>query len=483
MHKRLEYRILLMGSLGLIASAAQADTLREALAKAYATNPTLTGARAGQRATDENVPIAKSRGMPGLDLSGAYTENLQTSSSASPTRQIAGRLNFDVPIYQGGAVRNAISAADSRVDAGQANLRGTEASVFSQVVAAYMDVLRDEAIVGLNRNQVKVLKTNLEATRDRFEVGDLTRTDIAQSESRLAVAQSQYEGAESNLIASRERYVQLVGDEPGNLQQPPPLPNLPEAPDSAVEKALASNPDLIAAKKNQDAARFDVGSARAARLPRVSLVADKSYANFLNSLQSFIPGFNTSQTSENASAGVQLTLPLYQGGAPSAQVRQAQARSSQAIEQVIATERGIIAQTRSAFASLRASNAVIVSSEAAVAATALALEGVRAENTVGNRSILDILDAEQEHLNAQVQLVSARRNAYVAGFTLLAAMGQAEARDLGLDGGALYDPETNYKRVRNIIWDWDSDPKPKPVATRTVDTPAQNPSVKDDTGR
>ena len=478
MNKRLKYKILLLGSLGFLASAAEADTLREALATAYATTPTRTGARAGQRANDENVPIAKSRGMPGLNLSGAYTENLQTSSSAAPARQIGGKLNFDVPVYQGGAVKNAVRAADSRVDAGQANLRGTEASVFSQVVAAYMDVLRDEAIVGLNRSQVKVLRTNLEATRDRFEVGDLTRTDIAQSESRLALAQSQLEGAESNLIASRERYVQLVGDEPGDLQQPPPLPNLPATSDLAVEKALSNNPDLIAAKKNQDAARYDIGVARAARMPKVSLVADKSYANFLNSLQSFIPGFNTSQTSENATAGVQLTLPLYQGGAPSAQVRQAQARSSQAIEGMIATERSVIAQTRSAFASLQASNAVIVSSEAAVKASALSLEGVRAENTVGNRSILDILNAEQEYLNAQVQLVSARRNAYVAGFTLLAAMGQAEARDLGLDGGALYDPEINYKRVRNSVWDWDSDPKPKPVATRTVDTQAQNPSVK-----
>lgn len=468
----------MLGSLCFFATSAQADTLREALAKAYATNPTLTGARAGQRANDENVPLAKARGLPGLDLSGAYTENLQTSSTASPTRQVAGRLNFDVPIYQGGAVKNAIRAADSRVDAGQANLRGTEASVFSQVVGAYMDVLRDEAIVGLNRNQVKVLQTNLEATRDRFEVGDLTRTDIAQSQSRLAFAQSQLEGAESNLIGSRERYVQLVGNEPGSLEQPPPLPNLPATPEMAVEKALASNPDLIASRKNEEAARFDIGSARASRLPKVSLVADKSYANFLNSLQSFIPGFNTSQTAENATAGVQLTMPLYNGGAPSAQVRQAQARSSQAIEQSIATERSIIAQTRSAFASLRASNAVIVSTEAAVAATALSLEGVRAENTVGNRSILDILNAEQEYLNAQVQLVSARRNAYVAGFSLLAAMGQAEARDLGLDGGVLYDPETNYKRVRNSIWDWDSDPKPKPVATQTVDTQAQNPSVK-----
>jgi outer membrane protein len=179
---------------------------------------------------------------------------------------------------------------------------------------------------------------------------------------------------------------------------------------------------------------------------------------------------------------VQITLPLFQGGGPSAQVRQAQARSSQAIEQTIEAERSVIAQTRTAYASWRASNANIASSETAVAATALSLEGVRAENSVGTRSILDILNAEQEYLDAQVQLVTARRNAYVAGFSLLAAMGQAEARDLGLDGGVLYDPEVNYKRVRNRIWDWDTDPKPTPVATRTVDTPAQSPAVRSELG-
>lgn len=482
MSRRLIYKALLLGSLGVIGSAAQADTLREALVKAYNSNPTLTGARAGQRANDENVPIQRARGLPGVDVSGAYTENLQRSSSSSPIRQIGGRVDLEVPIYQGGAVKNAVRAADSRIDAGQANLRGTEASVFSQVVAAYMDVLRDEAIVELNRKQVKVLSTNLQATRDRFQVGDLTRTDIAQSESRLATARSGLETAEANLIGSRERYVQVVGTPPGVLDQPPPLPNLPATTEAAVSQALDDNPDLIAAGKNVDAARYDTRAARASRLPRVSAVANKSYANFLGSLQNFIPGFNQSQVSETAGAGIQLTLPLYQGGAPSAQVRQAKERNSQAIEQQIEVERSVVAQTRTAFASWRASNAVIASQETAVAATALSLEGVRAENSVGNRTILDILNAEQEYLNAQVQLVSARRNAYVAGFTLLAAMGQAEAKDLGLDGGPLYDPEVHYKKSRGNIMDWGDGPKVNAVATRTVDTPAQNPSVKGDPG-
>lgn len=459
-----------------------AETLREALVSAYASNPTLTAARAQQRANDENVPLARSRGLPGLDFGASYSENLERSQSTSPARQAAGRVNLDVPLYQGGSVKYAVRAADARVAAGRETLRDTEASIFTGVVAAYMDVLRDEAIVQLNQNNVKVLITNLEATKDRFEVGDLTRTDVAQSESRLALARGRLESAEAQLIASREGYVELVGKEPGTLDQPPPLPNLPESADQAVAVALENNPDLKAANKNAEAARLDIGTARSARMPRVAAVAEKSYANFLGSLRSFVPGFVQSQTAENASVGVQMTVPLFQGGGPGAQVRQAQARSSQAIEIAIATERGVIAQTRTAYASWKAAIANIASSESAVTAAALALEGVRAENTVGTRSILDILDAEQEYLNAQVQLVSARRNAYVAGFSLLASMGKAEARDLGLDGGALYDPQINYDRVRNRLWDWDEDPRPAPAATRTVDTKAQNPAVKTDLG-
>ena len=167
-------------------------------------------------------------------------------------------------------------------------------------------------------------------------------------------------------------------------------------------------------------------------------------------------------------------MPVYQGGRPGAQIRQAQARSGVAIEQQIAVERDIIAQTRAAFASWKASLQVIESSQEAVKANALSLEGVRAENSVGNRTILDILNAEQELLNSQVQLVVARRNAYVAGFTLLAAMGRAEARDLGLDGGLLYDPNVNYDRVRKKLNDYATDPDPTPQATRTVDTLPQS---------
>jgi outer membrane protein len=386
----------------------------------------------------------------------------------TPDRYFTGRASLSVPLYLGGAVRNAVKGAKARVEAGQADLRGTEADLFSAVVGAYMDVIRDQAIVELNRKQVRVLGVNLDATRDRFEVGDLTRTDVAQSEARLAIARAQLQQAEARLISSKENYVQLVGAAPENLETPPALPNLPSTPDSAVAIALKNNPDLIAAGKAREAARYDVGAAKAARMPKLFAVGDSSYVDYLNSLPGTLPG-----STKATSAGAQISVPIYQGGGPSAQVRQAQARQSQAIEREIAVERGVIAATRSSFAAWQAANQVINSAQLAVQANALALEGVRAENSVGTRTILDILDAERELLNTQVELVTAQRNAYVAGFLLLSAMGQAEARDLGLDGGALYDPTQNYRRVKSIFVDWDQDPKPKPQATRTVDSTAQ----------
>ncbi len=462
---------LLFAATSLTGTCASAETLRDALGRAYQSNPTLQGARAGQRATDESVPIARARGLPTADVSGGLNDYLKTSTFGSPSRIFNSQLGVSVPLFNGGAVRNSVKAADARVQAGQANLRGVESDLFTAVVASYVDVLRDEAIVGLNRNQVKVLMTNLEATKDRFEVGDLTRTDVAQSEARLATAQSQMESAEAQLISSRERYVQLVGTPPVDLQQPPILPNLPSSVDVAMNEALSDNPDLAAAQKNAEAARYDIATARAARMPRVQGVGNATYTDYLNS-----SAVLSNQSA--ATVGIQASFPLFQGGGTGAQIRQAQARSGQVMEQVIEVERGIVAQTRSAYASWQASNAVIRSLEKAVSANTLSLEGVRAENSVGNRSILDILNAEQELLNSKVQLVSAQRNSYVAGFALLAAMGKAEAQDLGLDGGAFYDPQTNYRRVRKFIWDWSNDPAPVSQSTRTVDTPAQNPAIR-----
>lgn len=450
----------------LTGAPALADTLREALTQAYNANPTLLAARARLRQVDENVPIAKAQGRPEIGTSATYTENVRQSrvSSLSPERQLTAGVNAALPLYQGGSVRNQIRAAKVRVEAGRAGLRSTEASVFTDVVAAYMDVIRDQAIVELNANQVSVLETNLRASQDRFEVGDLTRTDVAQSEARLSLAHGQLDAARAQLVASRESYLAVVGKMPEALEPPPPLPGLPQTVENATELAMDNNPDLIAARKESEAARHDVGVARSARLPRVSAVASGDYLNYLDTLN---PAFGVPNRSTAASVGVQATLPLYQGGGPGARVRQAQARQNEAQEQAVEAERGVIAQVRSAYASYVASQAVIRSSETAVSANELALEGVRAENSVGTRDVLDVLNAEQELLNSRVQLVSARRDAYVAGFALLASMGRAEARDLGLDGGPLYDPVVNYDRVKTSLFDWGDDGPQKAKATST----------------
>ncbi len=457
-----------------------AGTLRDALTQAYRTNPSLAGARAGQRVVDENVPLAKAQSRPSASATATYTENIYTSSTTQAftnARSVSVNPTISVPLYNGGAIKNAIRAAEMRVDAGRANLRATESSLFSAVVGAYMDVIRDEAVVSLNRAQVGVLNINLQATRDRFEIGDLTRTDVAQSEARLATSISGMESARAQLIRSKETYIQLVGLPPGDLDAPPPLPNLPASPDAAVEISLANNPDLKSAQVLREAAVYDRKGANGSRLPVVGAFTSGSYSNALGSSRFNGASANIDQSQTSAQFGIRATIPLYQGGEPAARIRQSQARLSQAQEAEIAAERDTIAQTRASYASWRASNEVIASSERAVSANELSLEGVRAENSVGNRTILDILNAEQELLNSKVQLVTARRNSYVAGFTLLAAMGRAEARDLGLDGGALYDPSEYYETVQGAWNDWSSRADPVAQATRNIDSPAQKADI------
>ena len=455
-----------------------ATSLREALAKAYTGNPGLTAARAEVRAVDENVPIARSAGLPTLGATTDVNQNILSSGNSftNPSRSLQSGVNLSVPLFQGGAVRNSVNAAESRVLAARSGLRGTESELFTQVVSAYMDVIRNEAVVQLNQRNVNVLQVNLQATRDRFEVGDLTRTDVAQSEARLAIAEAQLRSAEAGLIGAREGYLQLVGDVPGALEQPPELPNLPPDVNSAVGVAVEENPQLASAREIINATGYDVGVARASRLPRLSAIVGGTYTNYLGSLGDDT-AVNVGQSGTAATGGVSFTLPLFQGGGPAARVRQAQALQSQAIEQATATERAVIANVRSAYSSWRSSLAVIESAQVAVEANRLSLEGVRAENSVGTRTILDILNAEQELLNSQVTLVTARRDAYVAGFALLSVMGRAEAADLGLDGGPLYDPVANYERVRGRIFDFDEDPKPTAQAPTTAGAPAQDATV------
>jgi outer membrane protein len=445
-----------------IGGMASAQTLRDALVQTYNTNPTIMAQRAQLRSLDEGVAIARAQGRPQLSGVAGVNQNI-IRRGAAPGRSVNAGVDVSYPLFNGGRVRNAIRAADERVTAGRANLRATEGDVFTEAVGAYMDVIRDRSIVTLNRNQVRVLETNLQATQDRFEVGDLTRTDVAQSEARLALARSNLAGAEGRLEGSEENYRRVIGVLPDELDPPPPLPPLPGTADQAVEIALANNSDVQAIAAQIRAAGRDVSIARADRLPTVSGVSSSDYINYLGSAPTGLSGSSTT-----GSVGVQARVPIYQGGLVGARVRQLQAVQSQLLERGVEIERLVVANTRAAFASYQAAQEAIESNQIAVNANTLALEGTRAEQTVGTRNVLDVLNAEQELLNSQVALVSARRDAYVAGFALLNAMGQAEAEDLNLDGGALYDPLANYRRVSRRWSDWSDDPAPKPVSTRTV---------------
>ncbi|HUG44885.1 MAG TPA: TolC family outer membrane protein [Sphingomicrobium sp.] len=462
------FRPLLLGSViaALAAAPATADTLREALVSTYATNPTLMAQREALKATDATVAIARARGRPQLSATTGINRDLTRSGilaigSRGTDFTIGADLSY--PLFSGGSVRNSVRAARTRVIAGRAILEAVEGDVFTDAVSAYMDVIRDRAIVELNQNNARVLQTNLEATGDRFEIGDVTRTDVAQSEARLSLARSNLATAEARLAASEEEYRRVIGHPPGPLAPPPPLPPLPATAEQAVQIALASNPDVAAVIRQAQAAGYDVGAARASRLPTLSAGVSGTYFNALEGAQTGFPS-SGSQTG----AGLTARIPIYQGGEPAARIRQAQALEGQLLEQVVGTERAVVANTRSAFAAYQAALRAIQSSEEAVSANELALEGTRAELGVGTRNVLDLLNAEQELLNSQVTLVSARRDAYVAGFQLLNAMGQTQAEDLGLDGGPLYDPLGNYRRVAGNWSDWASDPRHLPVATPTA---------------
>ena len=473
------FRKLISGSLvaALMAGTASADTLREALVSAYQTNPTLTAQRETLRGTDANVAIARAAGRPQVNGTVGLNRNLTRSGVIAQTQgnshniSLSGGVDVTYPLFSGGAVKNSVRAAETRVEAGRATLRAVEGDVFTQAVAAYMDVIRDRAIVELNENNVKVLGTNLEATQDRFEIGDLTRTDVAQSEARLSLGRSQLATARGRLIGSEATYRQIIGHAPGVLAPPPPLPPLPKTADEAVQIALANNPDLVSISRQAIASGYDVNVARAGRLPTLGAIASGDY---LNQITGSTNGLNRAGTA--TSVGLSANIPIFQGGLPAARIRQAQAAQGAVLEQVVGTERAVVQAARAAFANYDAAQRAIQANTVAVQANQLALEGNRAEQSVGTRTIIEVLNAEQELLNSQVLLVTAKRDAYVAGFQLLNAMGAAEARDLGLDGGPLYDPLGNYRRVAKNWNDWASDPRHPTISTRTV-SPQEMPAA------
>ncbi|MBC7497334.1 MAG: TolC family outer membrane protein [Sphingomonadaceae bacterium] len=461
---------LLAATASLIAVAAGAETLPEALAEAYETNPQLAVQRAIVRQADELVPIALGAGRPTLDATAAEQQNNLDFNNNG--RTMSSGLTINQSLFRGGRTRSATNAADNRILAARARLRAVEDNVLLGVVTAYADVLRYAAVVDLNTNQVKVLRRELQASRDRFEVGDLTRTDVAQSDARLANAQSNLVIAQGQLNTARNAYARVVGHRPGTLAPLPPLPALPGTSGQAVDLANANNPALVAARFDEAAARYDVSTIERERLPSVGLGLGANYQRFDGGGGGgrFVQqgGFFTQN------AGVQLSVPLYQAGVVGARIRSAQAVRSQSMEQIGLVGRQVAETAQNAFVSVATARAVITASESSVAANTLALEGVSQENQVGTRTVLEVLNAEQELVVARVNLAAARRDEYVAGYTLLAAVGEAEVEPLAVPA-KLYDSTANAARVRHKWNDHDTGvdvtplPAPEPaVASKSI---------------
>lgn len=415
---------LAIAALCVAAPPARAQNLSEALQQAYSRSEEIAKAQAQLDSDQAGIVISKAGGLPTVGTSVQLTETLAGSSTNTGKVNVSGEVNM--PLFQGGAVKNGVRAARSRSAASSFTVAATEMAVFNAVVAAYADVLRDQRIVELSRNNLRSLTTTLNATRARFRARDLTRTDVSQAESRAALARGELEAAEAQLAGAIEEFRRLTGLEVTRLAPLPPLADLPASAEMAVAAALDENPQLTAAKALLESQRYEVKAARAEALPKVSAVLNGRYSD--RQLQPTIP--NDSRF--GATVGVAMSMSLFRGGQVPARVNQATAREMQAVQEVQGIERVLIARARSEYANWRASREVVAASEQAVTATQQALGGVRAENDVGSRTILDILNAEQELRNAQVQLANAERDSYLAAFSLLATMGRAQARNLGI---------------------------------------------------
>lgn len=441
----------------LLATApAPAQTLAEALALAYANNPTLQAARAALRATDENVPQALAGWRPTVTLSanaGIAEGYARSVGSGGPVTRDTDRTPAGAqatvvqPLYRGGRTEAQVRRAENQVLAARARLLATEQAVLRDTVAAYVAVIRDQEEVRLNRNNVTVLTRQLQATQERFRVGEITRTDVAQAESRLAGARAQLAEAEGRLQNSRALFTRLVGQAPGRLTAPQPVRAPVGSAEEARRMAMTNNPAVVAALFDEAAARDFIDVQMAALLPQANLQA-QAFRND-NSAQ---PG--TRATGQQLVASI--TVPIFQGGAEYAAVRQAR-QDSQRLRQVVDEQRRLAAQqANEAWESLLATRAAVASVRAQINAAEIALDGVRREAVVGNRTTLDVLNAEQELLNARVALVRALANQVTASHALAAAVGRLTARDLRLPVAA-YDMEAYYNAVRDR-WVGLSDP-------------------------
>ncbi len=419
---------------------AEAESLNEALVQAYINNPDLRAERAGLRATDEAVPQALSGWRPTVTLSGSAGQTVARDRVGRTRGSDPTRFNLEVrqPVFRGLRTVSSTREAESRVLAGRARLQSTEQSILFQAVAAFMNVVRDQAVLELNISNERVLARQLEATGDRFEVGEITRTDVAQAESRLSRATAQRVASEGDLASSRATYEKVVGTMPGRLAKPEVTLALPSTLEAATGLSQAQNPDVVFARHTASAASQRIKVVRGELLPELNLVGRLDRSKQIASASSM---------SERATIAAELTVPLYQSGSVQSRVRQAKQVFGQRRVQVEQARRLAVEGAIQAWENLQSARAQIRAFQAQVSATDVALEGVRQEADVGARTVLDVLDAEQEFLDAQVNLVRAQRDEIVAQYQLLSSVGRLTARDLDLEL-ELYDETENYSRVR-----------------------------------
>lgn len=431
------------------ADVARADTLIGALAEAYVSNPQLNAQRAITRATDENVPQALSGYRP--TVSGTITAGEQyqrtVSEQAGRTTVTKGAfaprsvgISGTQTLFNGFQTGNRVRQAEQQVSAARETLRLIEQNVLLNAATAYMNLLRDTAILELQRKNVEVLTEQLRQTRDRFAVGEVTRTDVAQAESRLAAGRSQVATALSNYNASRAIYQQVIGSEPGKLAAASPVDQLsPRTLKTAIAVGRAQNPNVTAAMFGIDVQALQVKINEGSLYPTLSVTASAQQAWDLSP---------TTVRQTNASVMGQLSVPIYQGGLPEAQIRSAKETLTQRRLDMETARDQAQSNVTQAWGSLEAAKAQILATQAQVQAAEIALNGVREEARVGQRTTLDVLNAQQELVNARVALVTAQRDRVVASYSLLAAVGRLSPYVLHLPL-SVYDPMVHYQQVRD----------------------------------
>ena len=444
--------VLLMAFAG--PAPALAETIEAALVRAYQNNPQLNAQRALVRSTDENVPQALSGYRPKVSVAASagyqYTDTL-TTSGGSPTTIVrtethganpprSAGLTINQTLFNGNQTANKTRVAESQVSGAREALRVLEQTVLLTAATSYMDYLRDSAIVEVQKSNVRVLEQTLKQTRDRFNVGEVTRTDVAQSEAQLAAGKTQELTAESNLVTTKANYRRVIGNEPDNLAPGSPVDRfLPPTLPQAVELSLIENPNVTAAMFGVDVNFLQVKVNEGALLPTVSLQGSvqQAYEQTLITQRSF-----------GASAVAQLTVPIYQGGAEYSLIRQSKETLAQQRLNLETTRDQTRANTVTAWGQLVAGKAQVSSAQAQVQASEIALNGVREEAKAGQRTTLDVLNAQQALVNARVALVTAQHDRVVASYSVLNSVGRLSPQVLNLQT-ITYDASVHYQQVRD----------------------------------